>query len=129
MIALLLVGHLQVTASGVEALVQKLAGASVLTAALGGEESPGVDYSRLVEAVRTLLEHRGAETVVSLGDLGSSVMLLDQIADLPEFSGRLRVVDAPFLEGAVAAAMAIAIGSGVEDVVEAAETAYAVRKR
>jgi PTS hybrid protein len=128
-IALLLVGHLQVTASGVEALVQQLTGASVVTAAVGGQESPGADWGRLAETVRTLLGTRGAETVVALGDLGSSLILLDQLAELPDFSGRLRVVDAPFLEGAVAAAMAIAIGSDVEEVVEAAESAYVVRKR
>jgi PTS hybrid protein len=126
-VGLLLVSHLKATAEGVRQLCQQLAGQEVCVAAVGGVDEPGVSLEAITRALGAMRQG-GCNAVVAIGDLGSSVILLDQCADVePELS--LMVVDAPFLEGAVAAAMAIAVGSSLADAAQAAEAAYQVRKR
>ncbi len=65
-----------------------------------------------------------------LPDLGSSVLtvrtlLADDLDDLP---GPLEVADAPFVEGAVAAAVTAAAGGSLKDVLDAAQEARNARK-
>ena len=65
-----------------------------------------------------------------LPDLGSSVLtvrtlLADEPDDLP---GPLEVADAPFVEGAVAAAVTAAAGGSLKAVLDAAQEARHARK-
>ena len=68
--------------------------------------------------------------MVILPDLGSSVLtvrtlLADELDDLP---GPLEVADAPFVEGAVAAAVTAAAGGSLKAVLDAAQEARHARK-
>jgi PTS hybrid protein len=65
--------------------------------------------------------------VVVLPDLGSAVLTVKSV--LEGVNGRRVVlVDAPFVEGAVAAAVTAAAGAGLDEVVRAAEEARDVPK-
>ncbi len=71
---------------------------------------------------------RGAGVVV-LPDLGSSVLTVRALlADGEGVPDPLAVADAPFVEGAVAAAIAAAVGGDVKAVARAAEEARHARK-
>ncbi|MER5779909.1 PTS fructose transporter subunit IIA [Streptomyces sp. NPDC002039] len=129
MVGIVLVSHSEGVAESVAALATGLAagGATALVATAGGgpDGGLGTNPELIVTAARTV--DRGAGIAI-LVDLGSSVLsvkslLLDE--ELPEGS---RLVDAPFLEGAVAAVVTASTGAPLDAVAAAAEEAYAYRK-
>lgn len=61
-------------------------------------------------------------------DLGSSVLTVKALLEDKELPPGSRLVDAPFLEGAVAAVVAASAGAPLDAVAAAAEEAYAYRK-
>jgi phosphoenolpyruvate---glycerone phosphotransferase subunit DhaM len=65
--------------------------------------------------------------VVVLADLGSSVLTTRHVLE-SRANGHVKLIDAPFVEGAVAAAVASSAGSSVAEVVSAAEGARGVSK-
>jgi PTS hybrid protein len=105
-------------------LARQVAGPDVeIIAAAGGPDgSLGTDGGRVLEALR-----RGArgEGAVVLMDLGSSVLSVRAaLGELdPEELRLLQVVDAPFVEGTVAAAVTASTGASAADVARAAADA------
>jgi dihydroxyacetone kinase phosphotransfer subunit len=123
-VGLVLVSHSEALAGGLVELARQVAGPDVeIIAAAGGPEgSLGTDGARVLEALR-----RGAtgEGAVVLMDLGSSILSVRAaLAELDaEELRRLQVVDAPFVEGAIAAAVTAATGASAADVARAAAEA------
>jgi PTS hybrid protein len=60
--------------------------------------------------------------VIVLGDLGSAILTVRHVLE-HQANGHVRLVDAPLVEGAVAAAVVASIGSGLTHVAQAAEEA------
>jgi PTS hybrid protein len=76
--------------------------------------------------VNTAIEEADAGAgVVVLGDLGSAILTAETVLDFldDEQRGRVRIVDAPLVEGGVAASVAAESGAPLEEVVRAAESA------
>ncbi|WP_432497473.1 dihydroxyacetone kinase phosphoryl donor subunit DhaM [Kineococcus gypseus] len=127
---LVLLSHSARAAAGVAELAGQVAGDPRRVHAVGGTADGGLGTSvdALDEACREALA-AGADVAV-LVDLGSAV--LTARAWLAELEGdepaRVRLVDAPFLEGAVAAAVTAATGAGLDGVVAQAELARGMRK-
>ncbi|MFF3315888.1 PTS-dependent dihydroxyacetone kinase phosphotransferase subunit DhaM [Streptomyces sp. NPDC003035] len=129
-VGIVLVSHSAAVAAAVAALAQGLAGGGAIApiAPAGGTPDGGLGTSSelIVEAAREV--DRGAG-VALLVDLGSAVLtvkaLLAEGDELPEGA---RLVDAPFVEGAVAALVTASAGGDLEAVVAAASEAYAYRK-
>ncbi|OKI46456.1 PTS fructose transporter subunit IIA [Streptomyces sp. MJM1172] len=128
-VGVVLVSHSAAVAESVAALAAGLAagGAVAPIAAAGGTADGGLgtNADRVVAAAREV--DRGAG-VVLLVDLGSSVLTVKALlveGDLPEGA---RLVDAPFLEGAVAAVVAASTGAPLDAVAAAATEAYDYRK-
>lgn len=123
-VGLVLVSHSEALASGLVELARQVAGAGVeIIAAAGGPDGTlGTDGARVLEALRRGASGTGA---VVLMDLGSSVLSVRAaLGELPaEELARLEVVDAPFVEGTVAAAVTAATGASVADVARAAADA------
>jgi dihydroxyacetone kinase DhaKLM complex PTS-EIIA-like component DhaM len=65
--------------------------------------------------------------VVVLADLGSSILTVRHLLE-GKLNGHVRLVDAPFVEGAVAAAVMSSAGQSLEDVAKAAEDARGASK-
>ena len=124
--ALLLVSHMDRVAVAVRDLILELAGADVVVGAAGGKSGLGVDLASIESEIGRLVD-RGATQIVALGDMGSSMILLEEAAVGARVP--IEVLDAPFLEGAMASAMVLATGGNVVEARRAAEAAYAVRKR
>lgn len=105
-VALVLVSHSRALAQGAVELAGQMA-PGVLLLAAGGMPDGGLGTSydtveaAVVEATR---DHRCA---VVLTDLGSAVLTAESVLELldEEVAARVRIVDAPFVEGAVAAAV------------------------
>lgn len=123
-VGLLLVSHSSKIADGVAELAHQMA-ASVTIVAAGGTDEDGIGTS--FEKVQSgLASADSGDGVVVLYDLGSALLTTETAVDFLEDDAareRVRVVDAPLVEGAVAAAVAAEMGSGLDDVVAAAQTA------
>jgi dihydroxyacetone kinase DhaKLM complex PTS-EIIA-like component DhaM len=90
----------------------------------GPDGGLGTNGDRVREA---LASADAGDGVVVLGDLGSAILTVRHVLDR-NGNGKVRLVDAPFVEGAVAAAVTASAGSALEDVVRAAEEARGVAK-
>ena len=66
--------------------------------------------------------------VVVLADLGSSILTVRHLLEEGHGNGHIRLVDAPLVEGAIAAAVMSSAGQDLEDVARAAEEARGASK-
>jgi len=129
-VGIVLVSHSAEVAASVASLAKGLAGGAeaVPVAPAGGTEGGGLGTSAELIAAAAASADRGAGVAV-LTDLGSAVLtvkaLLAEGDELPE---NTRLVDAPFLEGAVAAVVTAAAGADLDGVEAAAKEAYDYRK-
>jgi PTS hybrid protein len=128
-VGLVIVSHSAPLAQGLADLVGQVSGPDVQIEAIGGgaDETLGTDGGRVLEALRR--GARGPGSVV-LMDLGSSVLAvkaaLGELED--DERGRLRVADAPLVEGAIAAGVTASTGGDADGVLRAAEEARHARK-
>ncbi|MCT9088685.1 PTS fructose transporter subunit IIA [Streptomyces sp. ASQP_92] len=130
LVGVVLVSHSAAVAESVAELARGLAGGGVTApvAPAGGlpDGSLGTSEERIVGAARAV--DRGAGVAV-LVDLGSAVLTVKALlAEGDELPPGTRLLDAPFVEGAVAAVVSASAGAGLEAVVAAAEEANAYRK-
>ncbi|MEV4320394.1 hypothetical protein [Actinocrispum sp. NPDC049592] len=125
-VGIVLVSHSPQLAAGLSGLLDQLgvpAGA-VVTAAGTADGSIGTSYDATVLALKKADHGRG---VIVLPDLGSSVLTSRAVLDdhpRPD----VVLVDAPFVEGAVAAAVTAATGADLDTVADAARRARHVAK-
>jgi PTS hybrid protein len=125
-VGIVLVSHSAHLATGLRDLALQVAGGAAVVEAAGGRDDGGLGTS--YDLVRKAVERadRGSGVLV-LPDLGSSVLTARAVlADHPR-SG-VEVVDAPFVEGAIAAAATAATGAGLDAVAAAAREARHVAK-
>ncbi|MET9881816.1 PTS fructose transporter subunit IIA [Streptomyces sp. NPDC006430] len=128
-VGIVLVSHSAAVAESVAELARGLAagGPVVPVAAAGGASGGGLGTSaeHIVAAAREV--DRGAG-VALLADLGSSVLTVKALLLEDELPPGSKLVDAPFLEGAVAAVVSASAGAPLDAVASAATEAYAYRK-
>ncbi|MEU8840185.1 PTS fructose transporter subunit IIA [Streptomyces roseus] len=128
-VGIVLVSHSAVVAESVVEMARGLAagGPVVAVAAAGGTPDGGLgtDADRIAAAAREVDSGAG---VALLADLGSSVLTVKSLLVEDELPPGSRLLDAPFLEGAVAAVVAASAGAPLDAVAAAAEEAYTYRK-
>lgn len=124
-VGIVLVSHSATLAAGVRELLAQVAGPDVRVEPAGGTDdgSLGTSAEKIEAAVRAADAGAG---VLVLADLGSAVLTTRTVlADLP--AGPV-LVDAPFVEGAVAAAVLASTGADLATVAAAAGEARDVPK-
>ncbi|MEU8586055.1 PTS fructose transporter subunit IIA [Streptomyces sp. NPDC048664] len=129
-VGIVLVSHSAEVAGAVAALARGLAGgaARVPVIPAGGTDEGGLGTSAGLVASAALAADRGAGVAV-LVDLGSAVLTVKALlAEGDELPAGTRLVDAPFLEGAVAAVVTASTGADLSAVETAAKEAYTYRK-
>ncbi|MGW2035879.1 PTS-dependent dihydroxyacetone kinase phosphotransferase subunit DhaM [Streptomyces sp. NPDC001811] len=130
LVGIVLVSHSAEVAASVAALAKGLAGdaTAVPVAPAGGTEDGGLGTSAELISAAAASVDRGAGVAV-LTDLGSAVLTVKALlAEGDELPDGTRLVDAPFLEGAVAAVVTSAAGADLDAVEAAAAEAYGYRK-
>ncbi|WP_425845773.1 dihydroxyacetone kinase phosphoryl donor subunit DhaM [Agrococcus sp. TSP3-2-1] len=119
-VGLVIVSHSARIAEGVVELAAQMAPSVVLAAAGGTDDgSLGTSFDRVQAAIG---EADSGDGVVVLCDLGSAVLTAQTALDFADAPERIRIADAPLVEGAVAAAVAAEGGAGLDQVVAAAES-------
>lgn len=126
MVGIVVVSHSSEIASGIVALATQMAGPEVPLKGVGGAADGGLgtDADRIEAALDAADQGDG---VVVLGDLGSAILTVRSVLEDVE-GDDVRLVDAPLVEGAIAAAVSASAGLAIDDVVRAAEEARVVPK-
>jgi len=125
-VGIVLVSHSAELAAGLRELLLQVGGESLTIEVAGGTDEGGIGTS--YDLVRAAIEKADAGAGVLLfPDLGSSVLTARAVLDDQPASDVL-IVDAPFVEGAMAAAVLAATGADLATALAAAEEARDVRK-
>jgi PTS hybrid protein len=126
LVGIVVVSHSPELASGLVDLAAQMAGPDVRIEHAGGtaDGSLGTDEGRVRDAIRRADQGDG---VVVLGDLGSAILTIRHVLD-SRANGHVKLIDAPIVEGTIAAAVMASAGTGLDVVVGAAEEARNARK-
>jgi phosphoenolpyruvate-protein phosphotransferase/dihydroxyacetone kinase phosphotransfer subunit len=119
MVGIVLVSHSHRIAEGAAELARQMGGEDVKIETAGGLDTPDREIGTDAVLVRQAIERAWSEDgVLVLMDLGSAVLSTEMALDLlPEEQRRgVLLSDAPFVEGAVAAAVTARIGASLEEV-------------
>ena len=120
MIGLVLVSHSPEIAKGTAELVQQMAAGDLEISAVGGDADGflGTDSDR----IRAAIEGLDVDEVLVFMDIGSAVLSTETVFEMlePEVAKKVRLVDAPFVEGAFAAGVSASAGAGLEECVQQA---------
>jgi PTS hybrid protein len=119
MVGLVLVSHSPQIAEGTAELVRQMAG-EVELVPVGGDADGG--FGTDPERIKAAIENLDAEEVLVFMDLGSAVLSAETVLEMlsSEDREKVRLVDAPFVEGAFAAGVVASAGSDADECVEAA---------
>ena len=127
MVGIVLVSHSFELAHGLAALASQVAGSEVRVEPAGG--GPDGTLGTTGDTVRDAIARAECgQGVVVLADLGSSVLTVRHLLEEGGSNGHVRLVDAPFVEGAIAAAVMSSAGQDLEEVARAAEEARGASK-
>jgi len=130
-VGLVLVSHSATLVDGLAEMVAQVAGDDVPVATAGGTEDGrlGTSAPRISATIRSVLE-AGADDAVVLLDLGSAALSLELATeDLSAAErARVRISEAPLVEGAVLAAVQASVGADVDAVLAAAAGAATMAK-
>lgn len=130
LVGIVLVSHSREVAVSTAELATGLVGAAPVApvAPAGGTDDGGLGTSSEAILAAAAKADQGAGVVI-LADLGSAVLTVKAlIADGDDLPGQVALADAPFVEGAVAAAVTASAGADLDAVVAAAQEAYEYRK-
>jgi len=131
MVGLVLVSHSETLVAGLREMVAQVAGDDVPVTTAGGTDDGrlGTSAPRIAAAIRAALDG-GADDALVLLDLGSAALSLELATE--ELSvderRRVRISEAPLVEGAILAAVQASVGAPIDDVVAAAEGAASMTK-
>ena len=119
MVGLVLVSHSPQIAEGTAELVRQMAG-EVEVVPVGGDADGG--FGTDPERIRAAIEGLGSDEALVFMDLGSAVLSAETVLEMlsSEDREKVRLVDAPFVEGAFAAGVIASTGSEAKECVEAA---------
>ncbi len=127
MVGIVVVSHSSDLAEGLAALAAQMAGPDVRIEPAGGlpDGGLGTDEDRVRAAIKAADQGEG---VVILGDLGSAILTVRHVLERHNGNGSVRLVDAPIVEGAVAAAVTASANMPLDDVARSAEDARGAGK-
>ena len=127
MVGIVIVSHSCKVAEGIYDLVMQMASENEHIIPAGGLEdgSIGTDAFKIQAAIEAADTGDG---VAVLADLGSGIMSAEMAIEMLESDIRVRIADAPILEGAVSAAVTSTSGASLDEVIEAAQEARTASK-
>jgi dihydroxyacetone kinase phosphotransfer subunit len=131
LVGLVLISHSGKLVEGLRDMVAQVAGDEVPVATAGGTEDGrlGTSAPSIAAAIRATLD-AGADDALVLLDLGSAALSLElALEELGEVDrARVRISEAPLVEGAILAAVQASIGASIDDVAAAADGAATMAK-
>jgi dihydroxyacetone kinase phosphotransfer subunit len=131
LVGLVLISHSGTLAEGLREMVAQVAGDDVAVGIAGGTDDGrlGTSAPRIADALRSTLA-ASSDGVLVLLDLGSAALSLELALEelqSPE-RARVRVSEAPLVEGAILAAVQASVGASLAEVEAAAAAASTMTK-
>ena len=125
MFSIIIVSHSTKLAEGVAEIARMMARDVTIVAAGGTEDGAlGTSYEKIAAAVDKTYTKDGCALFV---DMGSAVMTTEMVLEAMA-DRRLKLLDAPLVEGAVLAAVEAAAGTALEDLAEKMQQARDMHK-
>ena len=125
MVGIVIVSHSQKLAEGVVDLASLMAPETPMRAAGGMDDGGfGTSFEKINNAIDEIYSDDG---VIILMDMGSAVMTTEMVLETME-DRKVKMVDCPVVEGAVAAAVVAAGNASMEDVIQVAQAAKTTAK-
>jgi len=129
MVNIILVSHVKEIAEGAKKLAEQMKQGDVKITAVGGTSDGdiGTDPDAIEAAVNETAKEDG---IIILADLGSAVMSVNMVLEWLDDELREKVVlaDAPFVEGAVVAAVEAGMGNNIEQILKTIQSAEMIKK-
>ena len=125
MFSIVIVSHSQKLAEGIVE-VAKMMAHNVTVIAAGGKENGelGTSYEKIAAAINEVYTDDGTAILM---DMGSAVMTAEIVLESMD-ERRLKLIDAPIVEGAILAAIEAAAETSLEDLPEKMQQARDMRK-
>lgn len=115
MVGIVLVSHSRKAAEGAAELASMMASAAPVAAAGGLDDGGlGTSFEKISRAVESVYSDDG---VVMIMDMGSAVMTAEMVVEAMD-DKKIKMLDCPFIEGAVIAAVESEGGTALEDMQE-----------
>jgi dihydroxyacetone kinase phosphotransfer subunit len=129
MVGVVIVSHSQKVAEGIREMALQMANPNQQIIAAGGMDdgSIGTDAFKVSEAI---VSANTGDGVAVLVDLGSAVLSTETAFDFldDELRTKVKIADAPILEGAISAVVEASLGSPLSAVIATAEGARTLNK-
>ena len=131
MVGLVIVSHSRALADALVGLLRQVTASDLpvaVAAGIGEDRSEfGTDAVEIMDAIQSVFSEAG---VLVLMDLGSAVLSAKMALDLlpPEMVDKIQFCGAPLVEGAIAAAVQISLGSDLETICREATGALAPKR-
>lgn len=129
MVGFILVSHSDKLAEGVKEIAEQINGSEAKIKAIGGvgDGRIGTNPIMIYEALEEMYD---GDNILIFGDLGSSIMSAQMAIDMvsEEIQKKAILVDAPLVEGAVAAIIQSSITESLEEIISAAKEAKTMNK-
>jgi dihydroxyacetone kinase phosphotransfer subunit len=121
-VGIVIVSHSPDVARGAAAMVRQMVGDEVPCAFTGGNPAGdlGTDPLKIRDAIDSIWNDAGVAVLVDLGGAEMNAEMAIEMLD-PARGGRVRICNAPVVEGAVVAATEAAGGASLEQVCATAE--------
>lgn len=125
--SILLLSHSKKLVDGLADLINELTGSQIRIATAGGEKELGVNPTMVLDAIDFIIES-GSKEIIIFGDIGSAFISATSAIEMMSVDCVVKIVDAPLVEGSIAAAMTLSIGSNIDEAIQAGQDAYKVTK-
>jgi phosphoenolpyruvate---glycerone phosphotransferase subunit DhaM len=129
MISLVIVSHSPKVAEGVKELAEQMSQKRVKIFAAGGvdDQTIGTNVERIHNTLQEAVKEDGALVLL---DLGSAVLSAQMAVEMlePEHQSKVKLSEAPLIEGAIIASVEASLGHSLEAVNAAAEATISMRK-
>ena len=128
-LGVVLVSHSADIAKGLKDIVDEMNDGSVTVMAAGGADEGRIGTSavKIMEAMEALADN---DYILVYADLGSSIMSAETAVEMleEEVADKIRMVDCPIVEGALAGVVEGGVSGDLDSVIKASEAAREVRK-
>lgn len=129
MVSIVIVSHSEKVAAGAAEIAAEMNTGNIPIVAAGGtgDGRIGTNTELIVNAINSVY---CGDDILVFADLGSSILSTEMAMDLlePEVAAKVRIVDAPIVEGVVVAAIQAGLADSADEIVEVAEGAKLLPK-
>ncbi|WP_029688067.1 dihydroxyacetone kinase phosphoryl donor subunit DhaM [Thermoanaerobacter sp. A7A] len=129
MAVFIIVSHSKKVAEGVVEIVEQMNNKNSKLIPIGGTEDERIGTNPL-KIKKVIEEIYDGDNIFIFADIGSSIMATQMVLDMlnEELRKKITLVDAPLVEGTIAAVIQASITNNVSEIIHAAEESKKVNK-